>query len=174
MPPCFFYISCLRYPISQLLIRFLVRSVRAELFSGRSGRYGRWCTDVLSNWLLCLWSSYCSPPAVKSWEIMEGVNETETCPGGQSFIAAPEHWVPSQQSTAKGMKVTTIIACHLHYKTLQTAAGLMFPCKFCRTEVGQCWRRNIVKLIFSKTPKGRNSSTATAERRGTKRESSIK
>jgi len=67
---------------------------------------------------------------------MEGVNETKTFPGGQNFIAGPEHSVPSQQSTAKRIKVTTIIACYLHYNTLQTAVGLTFPCKFYRTEAG--------------------------------------
>lgn len=67
---------------------------------------------------------------------MEGVNETESCPGGQNFIAAPKHEVPSQHSTAKEMKVTAVVAYHLHYKTLQIAAGLRFPCKFYITEVG--------------------------------------
>lgn len=67
---------------------------------------------------------------------MEGVNETETYPGGQNFTAAPEHHVPSQESTAKGEEVTAILACHWHYRALQPAAGLMRACKIYTTEAG--------------------------------------
>lgn len=85
--PVLFYILCLTQPISQLLIRFLVRWMRAAFFSDASETYGRWCTDVLINWLLCLWSTCCSSPALKTWEKkMEGLNETETCPRGQNLL----------------------------------------------------------------------------------------